>query len=553
LLSKAAEFDKRFCLSLREFLDFLEGDALGSFESGEGGEEAGESVKLMSVHKSKGLEFPIVILAGCGKNFNFSDLSESFLCHEKYGFGFDYIDIKRRASYQSTAKTALKIAKRREQLSEEARLLYVALTRSREKLIIIGSLNLARAKKLRENYGSLEATKSIGAIPAFMVAGSRSFIEWLILALASHPDFNALRERFGVSENFVDAAKKYDVNLQIFTVGEDDENEGNQGACGVFDGQNPANSLAPKALPEADEAKCFEQKLPESPNLPNTHNSTTQGDPTIPPNLANPTNLANLTNITNSVDPTNPKAPHEADEKGCFLGNSAEPPEPAKMATTFDFADNIKFFETAKSFARVPLKISASEIGAKKPANFVRFSNPEPLKVAEFSAAEVGTITHFVMKNINLTRIKNGESARKLIAEMTESGALPQKEAAAIDSESIEKFFKSEIGRRVLASKKVERELSLSGLLPGNVFGEEFAPDAEILTRGIIDCLFWEDDSIVLIDYKTDAARGTNVQKLAEAYAPQLDVYARLAKMILKPRSVEKFLYFFAASEVIRV
>jgi len=95
-------------------------------------------VRIMSIHKSKGLEFPVVFLCSTGKKFNIQDLNQSILLHQDLGFGPQYINYEKRIEYSTLAKEALKIKTKQELISEEMRVLYVALTRAKEKLIITG-------------------------------------------------------------------------------------------------------------------------------------------------------------------------------------------------------------------------------------------------------------------------------------------------------------------------------------------------------------------------------------------------------------------------------
>ena len=90
----------------------------------------------MSIHKSKGLEFPVVILAETGKKFNFMGLNKKILLHKDLGIGPQYIDEERHIEFKTLAKTAINIAIKNEMIAEEMRILYVALTRAKEKLII---------------------------------------------------------------------------------------------------------------------------------------------------------------------------------------------------------------------------------------------------------------------------------------------------------------------------------------------------------------------------------------------------------------------------------
>lgn len=103
--------------------------------------EAEAGVTITTIHKSKGLEYPVVFLCQCGKQFNEEDLKKSVLIHPDLGLGPDVFDLERRVKYPSLAKTAIKAKMRREGRSEEMRLLYVALTRAEERLYITGTVD----------------------------------------------------------------------------------------------------------------------------------------------------------------------------------------------------------------------------------------------------------------------------------------------------------------------------------------------------------------------------------------------------------------------------
>ena len=143
LFERARQFENTTYKGLFNFIKFV--DKLKTNRGDMGSAKIlGENenvVRIMSIHKSKGLEFPVVIVAGMGKKFNMSDLNGKILYHQDMGYGPDYVDYNKRISYPTPVKHSLKYKIRSEALSEEMRVLYVAFTRAKEKLIITGCVN----------------------------------------------------------------------------------------------------------------------------------------------------------------------------------------------------------------------------------------------------------------------------------------------------------------------------------------------------------------------------------------------------------------------------
>ena len=179
-------FERAGMVGLFNLIDYLENVFGNSGDMGEArliGEED-NVVRIMSIHKSKGLEFPIVFLAGLGKNFNKMDVSTCVIVHQNHGFGPDLINYERNLKYQSVAKRALKIITERDNISEEMRILYVGLTRAKEKLILVASLN-----KAQDAIGKIKTEASFAGDdklnPVFLMK-SPSFIKWVVSALTKH-------------------------------------------------------------------------------------------------------------------------------------------------------------------------------------------------------------------------------------------------------------------------------------------------------------------------------------------------------------------------------
>ena len=155
---------------------------------------AAGGVQVMSIHRSKGLEFPVVILADLNKSFNPTDLQAPVLVHPKLGLGPLYIDLDRHIRYPTAAREAVAGRLSREMRSEEMRVLYVGMTRAKEKLIMAASLPYA-AKKLAD----LTALSTL-PLPPETVDGAKSMAEWLLLPLLRRQEARPLRELADLEE-----------------------------------------------------------------------------------------------------------------------------------------------------------------------------------------------------------------------------------------------------------------------------------------------------------------------------------------------------------------
>ncbi|MDR0530850.1 MAG: UvrD-helicase domain-containing protein [Oscillospiraceae bacterium] len=191
----AASFSTRPGASLSGFLRYMDKvEADQSLLSVNVASETADVVRIMSIHKSKGLEFPVCILARCGGQFNLKDLTPALLLHSERGLGLQRPQAESRSRLPTLPHMALKTALRRAALSEELRLLYVAMTRAKERLVLLAGLREPEAK-LRFLAGQTPAGQRF---PASFLTGAGSFAEWLCAAFLRHPDAHILRKAAGL-------------------------------------------------------------------------------------------------------------------------------------------------------------------------------------------------------------------------------------------------------------------------------------------------------------------------------------------------------------------
>ena len=195
LFEKAKQYEAASFKGLFNFINFINKVKTSSKDMASAKiiGENDDVIRIMSIHKSKGLEFPIVFLASTGKKFNMQDLNNPILLHQDIGIGMQYIDSERKIEYSTLAKEAIKLKIKKETISEEMRVLYVALTRAKEKLIITGisrdlTKSLEKKTKLLSNFSSEKNEK----IPPALVEKFPSYLDWLELVYEKNKEENTI-------------------------------------------------------------------------------------------------------------------------------------------------------------------------------------------------------------------------------------------------------------------------------------------------------------------------------------------------------------------------
>lgn len=177
LITKAQAFQSSSYKGLFHFIRYIEQLQKFEVDYGEASleDEQSDTVRVMTIHKSKGLEFPIVFVAGIGKKFNQMDLAGQVIIHARLGIGMDAVDLERRTKIPSLVKRVIQNEAALDSLGEELRVLYVALTRAKEKLIITGTCDNLDSK-LEKTLTFAQRSKAI------------QYMDWIIPALAQIPE-----------------------------------------------------------------------------------------------------------------------------------------------------------------------------------------------------------------------------------------------------------------------------------------------------------------------------------------------------------------------------
>ena len=194
LFEKAKQYEKVSFKGLYNFISFIEKvrTSSGDLSSAKLIGENENVVRIMSIHKSKGLEFPLVFLCNSNKKFNVQDLNNQVLLHQDLGLGSNYIDSDKKLQYSTFAKEAIKIKSKEEIISEEMRILYVALTRAKERLIVTGISN-DLDKSLKEKDELLNIYSKDEKININLLKKYKSYLDWIQLVYLKNKQLNIMQ------------------------------------------------------------------------------------------------------------------------------------------------------------------------------------------------------------------------------------------------------------------------------------------------------------------------------------------------------------------------
>ena len=232
LFQRAKQYESSNFKGLYNFINFIERLRLSSGDLG-AAKLIGENddvIRIMSIHKSKGLEFPVVFLSSTGKQFNLMDLNQNILLHQEMGIGVKYINYERQVQYDTLTKTAMRNKILVETLSEEMRILYVALTRAKEKLFITGL-----SKDYEKEAENIEKQicrypKYLDKINPILVKKYKRYLDWIMLVYnyeketaKNFIDFNIYKKK-ELLNSFEDI-KKEEIDAKEFLEKQDVDND----------------------------------------------------------------------------------------------------------------------------------------------------------------------------------------------------------------------------------------------------------------------------------------------------------------------------------------
>lgn len=460
LINKAESFEESSASGLYGFISYIDiiSDGKLHINTGQARMDPGESdaVRIMTIHKSKGLEFPFVLLAGLGGRLKKAEASSSALFDKECGVGLRLSDPEKELYSDPVSARLIKLKKAKEERAEDIRVLYVALTRAKDILLLSGC---AADPQKKLALAELDIPGDVSA--------SASYLDMLLPVLG--------RGRADIV---------YPDGLKSASAQEGRRRGELMGAL-----ENGFDAVSPS--PSEDEIK---KRL-----------SAVYFDST-----------------------------EEGGKRKYSVSQLAE----LERADLHD----------------VPRVLAGSDDGEERIENAPVFRKrrlPAFLGTEKrLSAAQRGTAYHSVMEHIPFDAgNKSEDDIARFIDGLVERNILSPAEADAVAPERISAFFRSEIGKRALASPEIYREAPF-------VFKRMYN-GREILVQGTLDCYFKEGDEIVIVDYKSDYVDCSDIEsayvKLKESYIPQLALYKEALERVQGRKVKEAVLYLFSVGAELRI
>ncbi len=476
LVDKARRFENGAYKGLFNFLRYVDKLKVNEVEFGEAGKQ-GENedvVRIMTMHRSKGLEYPVVFVSGLGRRFNTNDVRRNIQLHSDYYISSKLMDMKKRYRKNSVMREAVILLARQESFAEEQRILYVAMTRAKEKLIITGYI-----KDYEDFVEGIDIGYKKMLLPYSIRNSEKGFLSWILAAM-----------------------KRYDYYME----------QGLTKAVIETRLVSPDMLVEKKVKEETDRGISMEEFVA---------NAMLLGE-------------------------------NEAYKKYKESFDYVYPYEPlTKIKSKMPISEIKKM----KAFDGESYDVDASiEEWQEDVCNQKKVHKPD--KYNNLTGAERGTIIHKFMELLDFAALGNGDyinDIRNFMKKLVETKIFTEEEKNAVNETKINNMLKSDLGQRMIAAAKcgrLKKEQQFSIGIPVKEIYKNVDSDDIVIVQGIIDAFFYEDDGIVLMDYKTDRADET---ELVGRYHAQLTYYALTLNRLTKLKVKEKLIYSFHLNKTIAV
>lgn len=500
LVEKAIAYEATSYRGLYHFVRYIENLKKYEVDYGEAniGSESDNTVRIMSIHKSKGLEFPVVFVCGMAKQFNETDSRAKAVMHPSLGIGCDCVDTRLRTRQASLLKKIIQKTTSMENLGEEMRVLYVAMTRAKEKLILTGCVG--NMEEQAAKWSQTAATPG-ETLPYSSLTGASSYLDWVMPALMRHPDARMLALSLHIPYEEFDQSvwkKRMEKGKPV------DKTD-------AFSTHYEFYAMA-KELFEAEE---FRQADKEQASL------------------------AALLNPDLSVC---------ADEEARkYLAHVFSEDFAYQYERGQKIAGKLSVSELKKR-SQEPEETDAKQLCAPEEEEIIPGFYRTDVQV---KGAARGTLYHTFMENLDFSK---KEELQMQLEELVSCGKISRDEAAAVRLSDIRRFLKTKTGKgmeQAARAGKLHREQPFVLGVPAETIQKEWSGDETVLVQGIIDAWFEDEDgAVILVDYKTDHI--ADREKLAERYRGQLSYYAQALEQLTGRTVKTQVIYsFFLGKEIV--
>ena len=484
-----------------------------------------DAVRIMTIHRSKGLEFPVVFLADMGKRFNLQDTRAAAICHKNLGIGIQHYDKIHRLRWPSLYWYAVKAAAERESRAEEARLLYVAMTRARDKLYLT-AVRKDIGKDITAYSTPLAGTgnQTVSPLPSHLISNGSSYLDWIFPAMLHHRSFQKawdLVERIPVYQD--DAPSDHSSFELTITKEKDLFTEDEQFLWNQEETISPEIAKEPVATTKESFLALLPQPVPDWMTRQLTWTYSHNGAVHTPAKLT----------ATSAV-----KLREEAE-----YAASDEPPYPS-----------VTLAEEANTEKTENEEENALPADYSEPPTFLQDDAPT------YSGTTFGTLMHKAMEMIDFTTLEATETAiRARIQELSQKNVFTEEETITLLShrknrnpvKGILAFMESPLCQAMKEAMVIRKEMPFSILLPAHSFYPDCELEEKIFLQGVMDCMMENQEGILIIDYKTD--RFMTEEELKNHYKVQLQVYGEAAEKLLGKPVLHLYLWSFTFGKMIEV
>ena len=537
LTAKAVSYEETSFHGLHRFISYI--NTLKKYEADEGEanvlDENADVVRIMSIHKSKGLEFPYVFVSGLSRKFNLKDTTGDMILDSDYGPAAAYIDFNRRIKMSTVRKNVVAAKMKADSIGEELRVLYVAMTRAKEKLFLVGSVKNPE-KELVET-ALFSNKKSNGLLPYDKRFNAGSYISLILNALSSHPSFlNMIEKEFGVDVGYLRDEKKEKLfkfefirleDMYLSSVNQNIEQKDRLDTLTKLMSSSE-DELRENTLVDMD--RVFELKDKFSYSYPHE----------------NYKKLFAKTTVTELKEALYDEAQYA----------SLKPFE--EREAVFELPDFMKSKGDSKAsgalrgtlYHRVMELLSMDYSGNEEDTELARDLDEYPDNGKSPQSA-----FSLVLNNKNMTLSDREEFIKEFLSAKEKGGYIDREWRNLVNLKDISTFLSNDIAGRIANAcerKCLKREAQFMLGIAANEYDGTLPQNEIMLVQGVIDCYFEDEDGrLVLLDYKTDAVKDGS--ELITKYKSQLELYSRALCRITGKEVKEKLIYSFHLGQLIEL